>query len=63
MFAEDPGCKRFLADEQALKMVENTTVAKDVDFKKYHVVFFPGNISYLLAFRFSEERKQLSGLP
>lgn len=42
MFGDDPSCKKLLADQEALALIENTQVASDVDFKQYKIVFFPG---------------------
>ena len=42
MFGDDPICKKLLADQEALALIDNTQVASDVDYKQSQVVFFPG---------------------
>lgn len=42
MFKEDPVCKTFLADQQSMALLANTTAIKDIDASKFNIVFYAG---------------------
>ena len=46
MWSDDASCQKLLADQEALALIDNTQVASDVDYKKYQVIFFPGQFPF-----------------